>query len=189
MQTFRVEGQQLGAAQTEAMVSVATCCRTSKATALTNIAGSGGQSHISVEHTAPHRRGGANHNDHRPHPTGGGGDKARNDDITADKRQQPYHTSVENTTGPTPQGRGRGQTRPDGESNKAKQNNYPLDRQGGIPWGGVWRGGVAAPAPPPPPKDPRFFVLHSLFVSFPSHRKVTEPNRTAETEPPETEPP
>ena len=35
----------------------------------------------------------------------------------------------------------RGQTRPDGESNKAKQDNYPLDRQGGIPWGGGgWRG-------------------------------------------------
>ena len=28
--------------------------------------------HIFVEHTAPHRRGGANQNDHRPHPTGGG---------------------------------------------------------------------------------------------------------------------
>ena len=27
--------------------------------------------HIFVEHTAPHRRGGANQNDHRPHPTGG----------------------------------------------------------------------------------------------------------------------
>ena len=52
--------------------------------------------HIFVEHTAPHRRGGANQNDHRPHPTGGGGgDKARNDDITTNKRQQPYHTSVE----------------------------------------------------------------------------------------------
>ena len=39
--------------------------------------------HISVEHTAPHRLGGADQNDHRPHPTGGvGGDKARNDDIT-----------------------------------------------------------------------------------------------------------
>ena len=69
--------------------------------------------HIFVEHTAPHRRGGANQNDHRPHPTGGGG-------------------------------RGRGQTRPDGESNMAKQDNYPLDRQGGIPWGGGVRGGVAA---------------------------------------------
>ena len=41
-------------------------------------------------------------------------------------------------------GRGRGQTRPDGESNKAKQDNYPLDRQGGIPWGGGGGGGVAA---------------------------------------------
>ena len=51
--------------------------------------------HIFVEHTAPHRRGGANQNDHRPHPKGGGGDKARNDDITTNKRQQPYHTSVE----------------------------------------------------------------------------------------------
>ena len=28
--------------------------------------------HIFVEHTAPHRRGGANQNDHRPHPTGEG---------------------------------------------------------------------------------------------------------------------
>ena len=35
--------------------------------------------HSSVEHTAPHRRGGANQNDHRPHPTGGGGDKAKHD--------------------------------------------------------------------------------------------------------------
>ena len=56
--------------------------------------------HIFVEHTAPHRRGGANQNDHRPHPTGGGGDKARNDDITTNKRQQPYHTSVEHTAPP-----------------------------------------------------------------------------------------
>ena len=80
--------------------------------------------HISVEHTAPHRRGG-------PHPTGGAGDKARNHDIiaTSNKRQQPYHTiSVEHTapqggagptkktTGPTSQGggKGRGQTRPGG---------------------------------------------------------------------------
>ena len=107
--------------------------------------------HIFVEHTAPHRRGWANQNDHRPHPTGGGGDKARNDDITTNKRQQPYHTSVErgganqkdhrpHSTGGE---RGRGQTRPDGESNKAKQDNYPLDRQGGIPWGG---GGEGTPA-------------------------------------------
>ena len=95
--------------------------------------------HISVEHTAPHR---------------GGGNKAHNDDITTNKRQQPYHTSVEHTGGAgqpkRPQaplhrgGRGRGQTRPDGESNNAKQDNYPLDRQGGIPWGGGRRGGVAA---------------------------------------------
>ena len=35
--------------------------------------------HIFVEHTG---RGGANQNDHRPNRTGGGGDKARNDDIT-----------------------------------------------------------------------------------------------------------
>ena len=38
---------------------------------------------------------------------------------------------------------GRGQPkRPqaDGESNKAKQDNYPLDRQRGIPWGGGVRG-------------------------------------------------
>ena len=53
--------------------------------------------HITVEHTAPHRRGGANQNDHRPHPTGGGEDKACNDDITTNKRQQPYNTSVEHT--------------------------------------------------------------------------------------------
>ena len=32
-----------------------------------------------------------------PHPTGGEGDKACNDDITTNKRQQPYHTSVEHT--------------------------------------------------------------------------------------------
>ena len=42
-------------------------------------------------------------------------------------------------------GRGRGQTRPDGESNKAKQDNYPLDRQRGIPWGGA-EGGCGSPA-------------------------------------------
>ena len=90
-------------------------------------------------------------------PHRGGGDKACDDDITTNKRQQPYHTSVEHTNPhrrgganqkdhrPTPQGgRGRGQTRPDGESNKAKRDNYPLDRQGGIPWGGGGRGGVAA---------------------------------------------
>ena len=36
--------------------------------------------HIFVEHTAPHRRGGANQNDHRPHSTGGGGgDEAKQD--------------------------------------------------------------------------------------------------------------
>ena len=118
--------------------------------------------HIFVEHTAPHRRGGANQNDHRPHPTGGGGDKARNDDITTNKRQQPYHTSVEHTAPPQA---GRGQpkrpqaplhrggggegTRPNktrGESNKAKQDNYPLDRQGGIPWGGGGEGGCGSPA-------------------------------------------
>ena len=72
---------------------------------------------------------------------------------------KPYHTSVEHTapptggagptkktTGPTPQrGRGRGETRPNGESNKAKQDNYPLDRQGGIPWGGGGGGGVWQP--------------------------------------------
>ena len=115
----------------------------------------------SVEHTAPHRLGGANQNDHRPHPTGGGGDKARNDDITTNKWQQPYHTSVEHTAlrrrGGANQkdhrphstagggGRGRGQTRPDGENNKPKQDNYPLDRQGGIPSGGG-RGGCGSPA-------------------------------------------
>ena len=60
--------------------------------------------YISVEHTAPHRRGGANQNDHRPHPIGGG-DKAYNDDITY-KRQQPYHTSVKY---PAPPQAGRGQ--------------------------------------------------------------------------------
>ena len=40
-------------------------------------------------------RGWANQNGHRRHPTAGGGDKARHDDITTNKRQQPYHTSVE----------------------------------------------------------------------------------------------
>ena len=35
--------------------------------------------HISVEHAAPHRWGGANQNDQRPHPTGGGGDEAKQD--------------------------------------------------------------------------------------------------------------
>ena len=75
--------------------------------------------HIFVEHTAPHRRGGANQNDHRPHPTGGGGDKARNDDITTNKRQQPYHTSVEHTAPPQA---GRGQP---------KRPQAPLHRGGG----------------------------------------------------------
>ena len=31
--------------------------------------------------TAPHRRGGANQKDHRPHSTGGGGDKAKQDQM------------------------------------------------------------------------------------------------------------
>ena len=74
--------------------------------------------HIFVEHTAPHRRGGANQNDHRPHPTAGGGDKARNDDITTNKRQQPYHTSVEHTAPPQA---GRGQP---------KRPQAPLHRGG-----------------------------------------------------------
>ena len=103
--------------------------------------------HIFVEHTAPHRRGGANQNDHRPHPTGGGGDKARNDDITSNKRQQPYHTSVEHTAppqaGPRRGGanqkdhrphstggggggeRGRGQTRPDKEKKQGQTAQLP----------------------------------------------------------------
>ena len=54
-------------------------------------------------------------NEHRPHPTEGRG---RNDDSTTDQGQQaPLHRG----------GRGRGQIRPDGESNKAKQDNYPVD--------------------------------------------------------------
>ena len=116
--------------------------------------------HISVEHTAAHT-GWAGPTKTTTGPTpqgGGGGDKARNDDITTNKRQQPYHTSVEHTAPrrrgganqkhhrphSTAAGRGRGQTRPDGESNKPKQDNYPSDRQGGIPWVGGVRGGVAA---------------------------------------------
>ena len=71
--------------------------------------------HIFVEHTAPHRRGGANQNDHRPHR----GDNARNDDITTNKRQQPYHTSVEHTAPPQA---GRGQP---------KRPQAPLHRGGG----------------------------------------------------------
>ena len=35
--------------------------------------------HIFVEHTAPHRRGGANQNDHRPSTGGGGGDEDKQD--------------------------------------------------------------------------------------------------------------
>ena len=35
--------------------------------------------HTSIEHTAPHRRGGANQKDHRSHSTGGGGDEAKQD--------------------------------------------------------------------------------------------------------------
>ena len=106
--------------------------------------------HIFVEHTAPHRRGGANQNDHRPHPTGGGGDKARNDDITSNKRQQPYHTSVEHTAPPQA---GRGQPkRPQaplhrgggGRGDEAKQDQRGKQQGRGdtMGWGG--RGGVAA---------------------------------------------
>ena len=40
-------------------------------------------------HTIPPPSG-ANQQDHRPHPTGGEGDKARNHDITTNKLQQPY---------------------------------------------------------------------------------------------------
>ena len=82
------------------------------------------------------RRGGANQNDHRPHPTGGEGDKACDDGITT-------AGPTKKTTGPTPQGGGTRPNKTRRESNKAKQDNYPLDRQGGIPWGGG-RGGVAA---------------------------------------------
>ena len=52
-----------------------------------------------VEHTAPHRRGGANQKDRRPHSTGG---------------TRPNKTTQE-----------------DPKINKAKQEDYPLDRQGG----------------------------------------------------------
>ena len=109
--------------------------------------------HISVEHTAPHRLGRASQNDHRPHPTGG---KARNDDITTNKRQQPYHTSVEHTaprrrgganqktTGPIPQGgRGRGQTN---KTRRGKQQAQTRQLQGGTPWGGGGGGGGGSPA-------------------------------------------
>ena len=69
--------------------------------------------HTSVERTAPHRRGGAIQKDHRPHSTGGGGDEA--------KQEHPGRR----------------------ESNKAKQDDYTLDRQArGIPWGG----GCSSPA-------------------------------------------
>ena len=37
-------------------------------------------------------------------------------------------------------------TRPDGESNKAKQDDYPLDRHRGIPWGGGREGECSSPA-------------------------------------------
>ena len=112
--------------------------------------------HIFVEHTAPHRRGGANQNDHRPHPTGGV-EGTRHVTMTLLLTSGSNHTirlpptggagPTKKTTGPTPQGggRGRGQTRPDPESNKAKQDNYPLDRQGRIPWGGGGEGGVWQP--------------------------------------------
>ena len=112
--------------------------------------------HISAEHTAPHRRGGANQNDHRPQPTAGGGDKACNDDISTNKRQQPYQTSPHRRGGanqkdhrPHSTGVGGDEAKQDqpGESNKAKQDKYPLDRQGGIPWGGGGgEGGCGSPA-------------------------------------------
>ena len=43
--------------------------------------------HVTMTLLLTHRRGGTNQNDHRPHPTGGG--RGRNDDSTANKRQQP----------------------------------------------------------------------------------------------------
>ena len=89
--------------------------------------------------------------------TGGGGDKACNDDMTTNKRQQPYHTSVEHTDPHRRGGANQKDHRPNstgGEGTRpnktrrgkqqAKQDNHPLDRQGGIPWGGEGRGGVAA---------------------------------------------
>ena len=109
--------------------------------------------HIFVEHTAPHRRGGANQNDHRPHPTGEGGDKARNDDM----RQQPYHTSVEHTSPPQagrgqpkrPQAalhRGGGEAKQD-QTRKATRPNKTtthLTGKGGYHGVGGGEGGVAA---------------------------------------------
>ena len=100
--------------------------------------------HISVEHTAPHRLGGANQNDHRPHPTGGGGDKARNDDIATNKWQQPYHTSVEHTAphrqgGANPKdhrphstrwGRPNKTTQEDGESTRPNKTTTHLTGKG-----------------------------------------------------------
>ena len=59
--------------------------------------------HIFVEHTAPHRRGGANKTTTGPTPQGG--QATRHVTIT-NKRQQPYHTSVEHTAPPQA---GRGQ--------------------------------------------------------------------------------
>ena len=103
-------------------------------------------------HTAPHRRGGANQNDHRPHPQAGGGDKARNG---SKRGEAPFHR------GGGGEGR-RNQTRPDGESNKAKPDNYPLDRQGGIPWGGGGGEGVWQPCI----IDARFFEFLEFFEHY-----------------------
>ena len=130
----------------------------------------------------PHRRGGANQNDHR-----GGGDKARNDDITTNKWQQPYHTSVEHTA---PHRRGganqkdhRSHSTGGGGGDEAKQDQTGkatspnkttthLTGKGGYHGEGGGRGGVACgslwcgfpPAPPhcgcgrlPPP--PLWFLV------------------------------
>ena len=72
--------------------------------------------HTSVEHSARHRRSGASQNDHGPLPHRGG------------ERTRPNKTTQE-----------------EGESNKAKQEEYPLDRQGDTMGpGGV--GGCSSPA-------------------------------------------
>ena len=114
--------------------------------------------HIFVEHTAPHRRGGANQNDHRPHPTGGEG--TRHVTMTLLLTSPPYHTSVEHTAPPQagrgqprrPQaplhrgGGGRDEARQDqtGKATWPNKTTTHLTGKGGYHGVGGGRGGVAA---------------------------------------------
>ena len=83
--------------------------------------------HISVEHTAPHRRGGANQNDHKPHPTGGGGDKVTMTLLLTSVSNH-INTSVEHTVPPQA---GRGQPkRPQAPLHRGEGTRPKLDQTG-----------------------------------------------------------